>query len=474
VWKIKINGETLREKPIHKLIKLNKDLYNPDVYKRFERFSERFIDDKLSDDEKLPVDAYYPTQDFHDIITELTAQIPSEFSSTGTESDFIRKSLIEGSHLKQILHKIYMENLLGINAYVMLRPKLSSDADKFVIFDMDIIPSENVWVEYDIFTDNVKKITTQEKRTTYINGDEEVKYLYTRVYTMDKIETYFRAISGERLPDMVDKIEENPFEKYGMLPVVEFKGYSENEKPLASKLIEPQLQLDNLNTNIENLINMHSNPVYVIQNTMRDWSDATFGAGEIVGLEGEEEFKPTTADMQLQYLDNHRNYKRDDIYKTGGLTTPTLRERMYGTDSSAVTKVASSEFIATARIITAYAKKSLNKIAKLLLEINGKELTDESLIPPVEILPYDLEKVFNTGTLGLNLGLIDDEWIWSRYMPELSNREKEKIRSFFASRQDLTKDNTNVNNNALQTKAIGNKEQLNTSKEDIDGKVTKS
>jgi len=463
----------LREKPIHKLIKQNKDMYNSDTSKRYERFEERFVDPKLSKEERMPIDAYYPTQEFHDIITELSAQIPAEFSSTGKESDFLRLSLIEGSHLKEVLHKVYTENLLGVNAYVFLRPKLSSDTNKFVVFDMDIIPAENVWVEYDIFTDEIKKITTQERRITYINGDEEIKYLYTRVYTKETIETFFRHTTGERIAEMVDKKEDNPFATYNMLPIVEFKGYSENEYPLASKLVEPQLQLDNLNTNVENLINMHSNPVYVIENTMRDWSDATFGAGEVVGLEGEEKFKPTSADMQLPSLDNHRNYKRDEMYKTGGLTTPSLREKMFGTDSSKVTKVASAEFVATARIITAFAKRSLNRIAKLLLELNGKQMTNESLIPPIEVLPYDLETVFNMSAVGLNLGLIDDNWIWSRYMPELSDEEKDKIREFFESRQDLDVGETNVSNVAKQNKPMGNKEQANTSKEERDGKVAK-
>ena len=470
---IAINGERLTKKAIHESIIKNKDMYGSNIEERYKRFDERFIDPKTPKEDKLPIQVYYPTSEYHNILTEMVAQIPTDFSATGKESEFLRTSLIEGSHLKEMLSKVYLENLLGVNSYVLIKPKLSNDRDKHMVFEFEVLPAENVWAEYDVYTGEVNKITTQEERLMFRDGDQEVKFLYTRIYTMDTVETLYRYVSGNRIEEYSDTKTTNPFKKYEILPVIEFRGFSENKEPMASKLVEPQLQLDNMNTNVENLINMHSNPIYTVEKTMRDWNGFSVGAGTVVGLQGEEAFKTLTADMQLISLDSHIKYVIDRMYKTGGLTSPTLRDKMFGTDSSKVLKVASSEFIASARIMIVFAKRALKDIVKLIILLNGKEFTDEALLPPAEILPFDLESVLNTLAVGMNLGVLDDTWFWSRYMPELGEDAKKRIRDFFRAREDLSMDNTNTTNVAKIGTPTGNKEQATQTKEERDGTVKK-
>lgn len=470
----KPNGTKLKRKKIHETIIKNKDMYGSEIQARYDRFDDRFIDPATPKDEKLPIQVYYPTSEFHDILTEMVAQIPTDFSATGKESEFLRTSLIEGSHLKEMLSKVYLENFLGINSYVLLKPKLSDEANKHMVLQFEVLKAENIWAEYDLYTGEMNKVTIQEERQMFRDGDQEVTFLYTRIYTMDTIETLYRYMSGTRIEDYADKIVDNPFKEYGILPVLEFKGFSENSEPMANKLIEPQLQLDNMNTNIENLINMHSNPIYTVEKTMRDWTGFSVGAGTVVGLQGDEIFKTLTADMQLVSLDSHIKNVVDRMYKTGGLTSPSLRDKMFGTDSSKVLKVASSEFIASARIMIVFTKRALVDVVKVIMGLNNKTITDEALLPPAEILPFDLEQVLNTLAVGMNLGVLDDQWFWSRYMPELGIDAKDRISEFFKAREDLNMANTNTDNIAKTGTPSGNKAQASQTKEEKDGQVGKS
>ena len=150
---------------------------------------------------------------------------------------------------------------------------------------------------------------------------------------------------------------------------------------------------------------------------------------------------------------------------------------MYGTDSSKVVKIASSELIGIARIFMNQFKKPLLTISNVLLHINGKKLTNEVISPPEEVLPYDLESVFATMAVGMNLGLIDDDWFWNKYMPELSDVEKDRIKENYKQRYEngqVDNNAANVDNRAkVPTKPIGNKEKQGLSKEDRDGKILK-
>ncbi|MGL5712975.1 MAG: hypothetical protein ACRCX2_08145, partial [Paraclostridium sp.] len=138
---------------------------------------------------------------------------------------------------------------------------------------------------------------------------------------------------------------------------------------------------------------------------------------------------------------------------------------------------ASSEIIGIARILMNNFKKPLISIVRILLFLNGKKFTDEVVSPPEEVLPYDLETVFASMAVGMNLGLVDDEWFWDKYMPELSDVQKERIRDNLEKRQSMGQvdNNTaNVDNRAkVQTKPMSKKEQKNTTKETKDVKILK-
>ncbi|MFA6709682.1 MAG: hypothetical protein WCR79_08330, partial [Fusobacterium sp.] len=152
------------------------------------------------------------------------------------------------------------------------------------------------------------------------------------------------------------------------------------------------------------------------------------------------------------------------------------------TDSSKVVKIASGELIGFARILMNNFKKPLLTIAEIVLDLNGKKLTDEVISPPNEILPYDLETVFSFMAVGLNIGLVDEEWFWDKYMPELSREQRDRITKTFRDKQQaglVDESSINLDNNAKSTASVssspmGNKEQANTSKEDKDGKVVKA
>ena len=80
-------------------------------------------------------------------------------------------------------------------------------------------------------------------------------------------------------------------------------------------------------------------------------------------------------------------------------------------------------------------------------------------------MPFDLEMILNSWAIGMNLGLLDDTLFWDKYFPELDKVDRNRIREFFNSRQDLAQDNTNVDNTALPA---GNKKAATQSKEERD------
>lgn len=448
---------------------------------RYNLFEKRFVAKEIRGTEQsLPIEAFYPTKDFSDVVSEVNNQLPTNFNIVGAESDFLRNSLIEGSHLKSLLSSVYLEGLLSSSAFVLMKPKFASNLSQELMFlDLAVLPYENCYPEYDVLTGELKSLIYQEQRV-YTYADEEIQFLYTVEYTKDTIRTYIRNFSGMRIPDMQDDIVvENPFKNIGTLPVVEFQCSIEkdNKEAFANRLVECQNQLDNLNTNIENLINMHSNPIYIVSGTRRNWDNIEIGAGQILTLIDNEQFNIQKSDMQLVALQTRYKSKRDEIYKTGCLVPLSLRDRMYGTDSSKVVKIASSELIGIARIFMNQFKKPLLTISNVLLHINGKKLTNEVISPPEEVLPYDLESVFATMAVGMNLGLIDDDWFWNKYMPELSDVEKDRIKENYKQRYEngqVDNNAANVDNRAkVPTKPIGNKEKQGLSKEDRDGKILK-
>lgn len=477
-----VNGSQLAKNQYQKRASENRKMYNGDLALRYAMFENRFVAKEIrGTQDSLPIEAFYPTRDYSDVISEVNNQLPVNFNIIGKESDFLRNSLIEGSHLKSLLSSVYLEGLLSSSAFVLIKPKFSSNLSnqELMVLDLQVLPFENCYPEYDVLTGELKSFIYQEERM-YTKADQVVRFLYTVEYTKNTIRTYIRNTSGMRIPDLPDDIvNDNPFKDLNTLPVVEFKCSIEKDKreAFASKLIECQHQLDNINTNIENLINMHSNPIYIIEQTRRDWDNVEIGAGQILTLQEQEKFHIEKSDMQLVALQSRFKAKKDEIYKTGCLVPLSLRDRMYGTDSSKVVKIASSELIGIARIFMNQFKQPLLQISNILLHINGKQLTNEVISPPEEVLPYDLETVFATMAVGMNLGLVDDDWFWNKYMPELSDDEKDRIRENYKKRYEagnVDENTANVDNRAKVTKPIGNKAQNQMSKEEKDKSVLKA
>ncbi|MGL5050604.1 MAG: hypothetical protein ACRC6E_08290 [Fusobacteriaceae bacterium] len=474
-----VNGQLLNKTESQKEAIRNKTLDGNNLEDRHKIFELRYVDKELrGTDGSIPLETFFPTSDFKDVVNEITNQLPTNFNVVGDQSDFLRKSLIEGSHIKNLLNSVYREILLSNRAFVLLKPKLSPEDSSLMVLSMELLPYENCFPEYDLFTGALSKLTYQENRVLW-QADEEVNFVYTIVYEANTISTYIRNSEGKRIAGMIDdKIVENPFASLDLLPVVQFLSTSNRKsKPYTSKLVEGQLQLDNLNTNIENLINMHSNPIYTMEKTRRDWGGFPLGAGQILQLRDEEKFSVIKADMQLSSLDTRYRRKRDEIYKTAGLVPITLRDKLYGTDSSKVVKIASGELIGVARNIISNFKLPLMDIVRVMLFINGKKYLNEVISPPEEILPYDLETVFATMAVGMNLGLVDDNWFWDKYMPELADNEKDRIRESYKERYangDIDLNTANVDNRAkVKTKPMGNKEQANSNAEEVDGNIRK-
>jgi hypothetical protein len=120
-----------------------------------------------------------------------------------------------------------------------------------------------------------------------------------------------------------------------------------------------------------------------------------------------------------------------------------------------------------------FHKKPMNELAKLILLLNGEVYKNEKIVPPEEVLPFNLQEVLNTWAIGMNLGLMDDEAFWTKYFPEFTDTDKARIREFFNDRYGgiVENDNTNVTNTA---KVAGNKKQATTmTKEERDVNVTK-
>ena len=169
----------------------------------------------------------------------------------------------------------------------------------------------------------------------------------------------------------------------------------------------------------------------------------------------------------------------DNLYRQAGLTPPSMRESIYDTDSSNVTKMAQAPLINKIKIIMNFHRQPMDLLAKLILQINGKEYFNESVIPSEEILPVDLQSVLSTWTIGMNLGLLDDEAFWVKYFPAFTDKDKDRIKDFFEKRfQSGNLDSTNgvnLNNNAKSSKPAGNKKQATQmTKEERDKSVKKS
>ena len=433
----------------------------------------------LSVDESLliPLHSYYPTSDYRTIVRELSESFPTNFQVSGNNQDFVRQNLIENSYFKRAYSQIVKECIIAKKCFVTPRILFDSD-DKnkdIMVFDFKILPYEKCFDYYDSNGD-INRLLYIDKEEIYDLETETLQTVDIYIeYTIDKITKSYRSSSGNRVIGYEDEIVENPFKEFDTMPVFVFESIEEDGKPIAYDLIEQQLQIESLNFNIENGINYQGLPVWKVKNTFREeaWYGTSISPNSIIALTGDEDLEQVGGNIQIDALKTYMKYKVDKLYSQGGLTPPTLREEMFGTDSSSVTKLAQAPLISKIKIIMSFHKKPMNQLAKIILLINGEQYLNEKIVPPEEVLPFNLQEVLSTWAIGMNLGLMDDEAFWTKYFPEFTDKDKERIREFFQDRYGgvATNDNTNVTNVA---KVAGNKKQATTmTKEEKDVNVTK-
>jgi len=444
---------------------------------RFELFKREFMDLSVNESLLIPLRNYYPTADYRTIVRELSESFPTNFQVSGDNQDFVRQNLIENSYYKRAYSQIVKECIIAKKCFVT--PRIIFDSDdknkNVMVFDFKILPYEKCFDYYDSNGDLNRLLYIDMEEIYSLENEQLITVDILIEYTKDKITKMYRTSSGVRIVGYEDEIVENPFKAFDSMPVFVFDSIEEDGKPIAYDLIEQQLQIESLNFNIENGINYQGLPVWKVKNTFREeaWQDTSIAPNSIVALMGEEDLDQVGGNIQIDALKTYMKYKVDKLYQQAGLTPPTLREEMFGTDSSAVTKLAQAPLISKIKIIMSFHKKPMNELAKLILLLNGEVYKNEKIVPPEEVLPFNLQEVLNTWAIGMNLGLMDDEAFWTKYFPEFTDTDKARIREFFNDRYGgiVENDNTNVTNTA---KVAGNKKQATTmTKEERDVNVTK-
>ena len=448
---------------------------------RFELFKREFVNPLTPEANQIPITSYYPTSDYKSVIHEITEAFSFDFQVSGKNSDFVRQNLIESSYFKSSYINIAKECILAKKAFVVPRIRIDNDdlGKDIFTFNLQVLPYDECVDVYDDITGKLVKLIHEKQEEVFDIYEQPVTAITVTTYTMDFIIKEFWDFNGKRIAGQDTITTPNPYKQYDVFPVFVFESMSEYDKPIAYDLVEQQLQIENLNFNIENGINYQGMPVWAIENTMRNWNGVSIAPNTVLGLMGDEKLSQVGGNLNLDALRSHMIFKMDNLYRQAGLTPPSMRESIYDTDSSNVTKMAQAPLINKIKIIMNFHRQPMDLLAKLILQINGKEYFNESIIPSEEILPVDLQSVLSTWTIGMNLGLLDDEAFWVKYFPAFTDKDKDRIKDFFEKRfQSGNLDSTNgvnLNNNAKSSKPVGNKKQATQmTKEERDKSVKKS
>ena len=445
---------------------------------RFELYKQEFVSPTIPLDEQIPLTSYYPTGDYKSVVNEIAESFPLEFIVTGDNADFVTSNLIENSYFKKSYSLISKECVLSPRCFTAISTRIDVDnkGKDVLVFDLKVLEYEKCIDYYDSSTGNLTKLIYQTNEQAYNSYGDLVNAKTTTIYTMDTITKEYFDGNNERIIGLETVTVDNPFKEYGVMPVLVFESISYDDKPIAYEFIEQQHQIDNLNFNIENGINYQGMPVWKIKKTMRDWNGMAIAPNSVVPLRGEEDLESVGGTgIQIDSFRDNMKYKVDKLYMQAGLMPPSLRERVFGTDSSGVAKLAQAPLISKIKIIMSFHKKPLNDLAKMILALNGETYTNEKVEPPNEVLPFNLQEVLSSFAMGMNLGLFDDELFWTKYYPSLTDTDKARIRKFKADNAEmLNMKNTNTNNTAKTTVPAGNKKKATKmTKEERDVNVTK-
>lgn len=454
-----------------------KNFYKGNV---FQYYTKRFVDETIIGNTTKVIKErnFFPDTTFIEIVKERIELTPTEFSIVGKQSDFIKNNLWKTSNISSKLPELYKEMELSGDGFweIVLRPSKKKD----LIFEIDFnkMNSEEVIILQDEQT--LEVIGFVEEQYRYLDDEYGNSHLrkIRRTITKDSItideivsnNMVMSAITGNKEVSKNISKTDNPLKQYDMFPILWFRGYKSDSTIYSLNpsidLIESQYQLDFLNTDIENLIHRSAFPIVELRKALQKYKEVYLGAGTFWCSRGEEELKIHEMMLNLDQLDKKMIAKKDNMYKLAGLVPFSMRKETYSASSSKVVKFASKEFIDMIKTRLEFLKIEFDNLIRLFLLVNEVKYTDEEIVIPIETLLIDKEELLKQITAELSLGLQDDELIWKKYYPEITEEDKTRIRAYWEKNYSKA-DTSQLNmDNKLKSKVVtGNKETANSTPE---------
>lgn len=408
----------------------NREMISPNAYIRLKKYIERWVNPLTEESHRPTKEVFFYTNDMASCISELVSHSPVKFIVNGKESDFLKKMLFEYSYIKEQLPIIYRELMLSTKAYMICTEKIApkNDANIKKHFVFEIPKTEDVWEEVNPITGKPIKIIVKQKKQI-LNDKQELNEIYiVRIFDLDGVTTSVTDSGGGVVDEYPTEYVENPYKNEGLLQCLSFKSVTDSTGlPMSSKLREYQLQIDNLDSNVQNIINLYGSPMHVVKHAVQNWDDITLGAGMVVALQMDEELETVTAKAQLNEIQLVYDKKVDNLYKSAGLIRLEDRSSVYSSDSAKVTKLAHSESIGQIESILESSRSALDDLVIMALKVNGIPYTDEIFEAPTDIMPVDLDSAFQTIAMALNTKVWDMEEVYKRYFQDMNKDDKERI-----------------------------------------------
>ena len=463
-------------------IRRNKDAYEGGLA-RYDMFSERMVNPNSPD--AIGKRYFMPSEDFSIIVGKRVDVAPTSFTLMGDMEEnklFLKKKLWEFSNIESKLPRSYREQDLAGDSFWEIKLLSASKEEKHMFsFGVNQLESENVEPNVNPITGLLNSITIREVKNVVTPDGSTYKYDIKKTYYEKEIVTEYLNLDASMMQRLfkMNRTKEtikNPFYGTGFLGVLWFKGEERGDSFTsicpATKLIEPQLQLDKNWTQHEMAIHRGIFPIVEFLKASRsDYSKTYLGAGAIIASHGEQQMKIHAPQVMITEMLAHIKQKEDKIYFLAGVLPPSVEQKIFATDSMGVAKFASKQLITTIETRLQSYKDEMSKLFKAFLLLNGKKYNQETIKLPDDVLKVDLEKASSIYGILMNLGIVDDEFVWSELFPDFQQKDKDRIRDAFEKKQiDTSKLNMDnkLKTPVAQTKGVGNKAK-NT--KDTDGKV---